>query len=404
MKILYHHRTRSKDGQNVHIEELTAALRRMGHEVIMVGPPSADSDGEFSTGGSGLADFAKRQLPKFAYELLEFGYALKAYRRLAAAYRTHRPDVLYERHNLFLPSGVWLKRKTGLPMLLEVNSPLTVERGKFGGLALTGLARWSEHFVWREADHVLPVTRVLAGHIRAAGVPDSRISVIPNGINRSYFEDTPHTAEAKRRLGLDGRLVLGFTGFVRDWHRLDAVVDMLAEAPSEANLHLLLVGDGPARPDLEARARQAGVADRLSVTGVVGRHEIPAHVAAFDIALQPAVTPYASPLKLFEYLYLGCAVVAPAMDNITEILEDGVNAALFDPDDPGGLCRAIQALIDDPARRRSLGEQARATIEHRDLTWDGNARRVTDLFERLLADTLPSGHTTTAQPTARSPQ
>ncbi|CCQ72962.1 glycosyltransferase family 4 protein [Magnetospira sp. QH-2] len=392
MKILYHHRTRSKDGQNVHIEELTGALRKLGHEIIMVAPGGGEQAASSSNSESegGLIDFIRGHLPKFIHEILELAYAFKAYRSLVQAHKAHNPDVFYERYNLFLPSGIWLKNKTGLPMLLEVNAPLAEERDKFGGLALRSLARWSEAYAWRHADHVLPVTDVLADHVRAVGVPDDRISIIPNGINEDYFKNTPDMIEAKKRLGLDGRLVLGFTGFVRDWHRLDSVIDMMADAPPEQNLHLLLVGDGPERAKLEKQARDADLEDRFTVTGVIGRHEIPEHVAAFDIALQPAVTPYASPLKLFEYLYLGCAVVAPSMPNIEEVLVDEQNALLFDAQSEQAMRQAIERLITDDSLRAKLGDGARATIEERDMTWVGNAKRVTALFETLLDGKAPS--------------
>ncbi|GAB6054601.1 glycosyltransferase family 4 protein [Magnetospira thiophila] len=381
MKILYHHRSRSKDGQNVHIEEMIGALRRLGHEVVVAAPEMVEASSGHSGGAVGLL---KRLLPKAAYELLELGYSVTAYRRLERLYKKHHPDVLYERYNLYQPAGVRLKRKYGLPMLLEVNAPLVEERDKFGGLALKSLARWSENHTWRGADYCLPVTDVLADHLRAVGVPNDHIQVIPNGINRAHFAAAPSPEEAKRALKLDGKLVLGFTGYVRDWHRLDLVIDLLADAPPETNLHLLLVGDGPVRAELEEQARAAHLEDRITITGFVGRDEVPAYVAAFDIALQPAVTAYASPLKLFEYMFLGRAIVGPDTPNIREILVDGENAVLFDPAVDGAFRGALERVVYNPELRQAIGAGARATIEDRDLTWDGNARRVVALFDSLL--------------------
>ena len=109
MKILYHHRTRSKDGQNVHIDELTRALASLGHEIVMVCPPAMETE-DFGT-DAGLVARLKQTLPGWIYEIAEFGYSFVAFFRLWRAYRRHRPDVLSERYNLFLPSGVWLKRQ-----------------------------------------------------------------------------------------------------------------------------------------------------------------------------------------------------------------------------------------------------------------------------------------------------
>ena len=397
MKILYHHRTRSKDGQYVHIEELIGALRELGHEVIIVAPAGAENE-SFGADAGGVA-WLKRHLPKFVYELAELAYTLVAYRALAAAVRVHKPDVLYERFNLLLPAGIWISRRFSLPMLLEINAPLFEERARYDGLALKALARWSQRYAWRHADQVLPVTQVLAETVASYGVDVKRITVIPNGINGARFSNAPDTLSAKRALGLGTGLVLGFTGFVRDWHGLDQVIDMIAKDPPtgatkrgsssmadgvDNGRMLLVVGDGPARASLEAQAARLGISDRVRFTGIIGRDDVARYVAAFDIALQPAVVAYASPLKLFEYLALGKAIIGPAQPNITEILTDGDNALLFDPADPTSMAQAIDRLCSDPDLRARIADGARRTIVDQKLTWLENAQRVVDLFTHLL--------------------
>lgn len=380
MKILYHHRTASKDGQAVHIEELIGALRELGHKVRVVGPQG--SGGSMGDDASWVHSL-KAVLPKALYELIELAYSLLAYRRLSIAAREFRPDFIYERYNLFLLAGVMLKRRLRIPLFLEVNAPLAEERGRFGGLGLPRLARWAEGLVWRDADFVLPVTKVLAGHVTAVGVPDERVVVIPNGINRDHFAAAPSPDIAKRNLSLSGALVLGFTGFVRDWHGVDHVIRWMASADAPANAVLMVVGDGPVRADLERLAADLSLQDRVRFTGVIDRDRVPDFVAAFDIALQPAVVPYASPLKLFEYLALGKPVIAPRQPNIEEILTGDDNALLFDPAAPGALEQALTRLCADPDLRARLSASAAATIDRLDLTWLGNARRVTQLAGQI---------------------
>jgi glycosyltransferase involved in cell wall biosynthesis len=383
VKILYHHRVGSKDGQAVHIEELIAALKRRGHVITLVAPPAA-AEQDFGA-DAGFVDTLKRLLPKPVYEILELGYSVVAYRRLARAWADVRPDAFYERYNLYLLAGVWLRRRKRIPMILEVNAPLMLERRKNNGLGLPWLARWVEGATWRGADMVAPVTQALAEHVRRAGVPDERIVVIPNGIDPQHFGPHVDGAPVRARHGLEGRLVLGFTGFMRPWHGLDRVIRFLAAHGKAANLHALLVGDGPARPELERLAAELGVADRVTFPGIVDRDAIAAHVAAFDVALQPDVTDYASPLKLFEYMGLAKAVVAPARANIREVLQDAGNALLFDPDREGSFEEALSRMVADEGLRRRLGEAALQTVRDRRLTWDGNAERVETLFRKLGA-------------------
>jgi len=226
---------------------------------------------------------------------------------------------------------------------------------------------------------------VLAGHVERAGVPRSRIEVIPNGVNLRDYERVVGRDEAKRRLGLEGRLVLGFTGFVREWHRMDLAIDLVAERRGERELHVLLVGDGPAREALEAHAAKLGVQQSCTITGIVKREEMTDYLAAFDIALQPSVVAYASPLKLFEYLAMGLPVVAPGTPNIREILGDGTSGLLFDPDDPTSFKAAALRLCEDDGLRERLGRAGRQLIVDRGYTWENNARRVVRLFSELGA-------------------
>jgi len=382
MKILYHHRIRSKDGQYVHLEELVGALRALGHEVLVVGPNAVDS-AEFGA-DAGLVAWLKKRLPQALYELAEWAYGVHAYRRLSNAIHAFVPDVMYERYNLFSTAGARARRRYGLPLLLEVNAPIYDERKKFDGIALDGLARASELAAWRGADVLLPVTAVLGSILREEAGAASRMEVIPNGINLAHFAGPFDTDAVRARWQLDGRIVLGFTGFVRDWHGLDRVISAIAKDGAEHPRMLFVIGDGPARAALEAQAEALGIASRVVFTGIVPREEIPVYVSTFDIALQPAVVSYASPLKLFEYLALGRAIVAPNQPNICEVLDDGVNAVLFDPKDPEGLTNAIGRLSTDEALRSRVASGARRTIAEKGLTWSRNAERVTALFEELL--------------------
>ena len=99
---------------------------------------------------------------------------------------------------------------------------------------------------------------------------------------------------------------------------------------------------------------------------------------------------YTSPLKIFEYMAAGRAIVAPDQENIREILRDGETALLFDPARPEAMWQAILRLTGCAALREQLGSAARAEIVRRDYTWAGNARRVVGLARQSARRGVPT--------------
>ncbi|HWF01438.1 MAG TPA: glycosyltransferase family 4 protein [Caulobacteraceae bacterium] len=385
LRILYHHRVAASDGMRVHINEVVQALRAEGHEVWVVGP---DGDGAARKAGQGsrferLAEFARAALPGALYEFVELAYNLPAYLRVRRAVREFEPDVIYERYNLFLLAGLLAARRARLPMLLEINAPLVKERCATGRLNLKALGRLCEAALWRGADVALPVTRALAEEVRRTR-GDKPTEIAPNGADPARRPTPAAALQARMRLGLDsGELVLGFVGFVRPWHDVAMAVEALPELPRTA--HLVVVGDGPGCKTLARRAEAAGVAGRLHLVGRVPHEDVSAYMSAFDVALQTAATPYASPLKLFEYMAFSLPIVAPDQPNIREVLADGAEALLFPPGDATRLAEALNRLAADPGLRRRLGAAARKRLEETPFTWTGAARRIAAVARQAKA-------------------
>lgn len=362
-------------------------LREAGHEVEECGPRVYRRDP--GQGGSpGWVGLAKAILPQAAYELAELAYSFHSYRQVCAAITTFRPDAIYERYALYNLGGLWAARRFQLPILLEVNSPVAVERGRLRGFRLRSLGLYCEGWAWRNATCVLPVTGVLSEFVRAQGVPPSRIEVIGNAVNLADYAGLPSPDEAKQTLGLTGKVVIGFTGFVCEWDRLDRILRWLATYQGPEHVHVLVVGDGPVRGTLESQARVLGVGSQLTFTGVLPRAEVPKYAAAFDIALQMALVPYASPLCLFEYLALGKAILAPDQPNHHEVLRPTTDSLLYDPASPSDLEIKLATLVADSALRGRLGAAAKLTVVERGFTWKANGERIARLIERQKS----SGH------------
>lgn len=392
MKILYHHRTQAEDGQAVHIRSLIEAFRSLDHEVREVAlvpkangePAPVPEEPNTESKGRRFSPWAiVGAMPRFAREMAEYAYGPLMAPKIVKAGREQGPDVLYERYAFANGAGLRAARTLKVPLILEVNSPMVVELSKTRGLSFPRHARRFEERVFRGADRVCVVTAVLGDMLAEMGVERDRLIVTPNGVHPHLYTN-PDRAAARHALGLtdvEGP-VLGFTGYYRDWHRLDLVLEGMADA-SMATAHLVLIGEGPAEDHLRRRALELGVMDRFHLAGTRPHSAIPALLPAFDVGLVPAINPYASPLKLHEYMAAGLACVAPDQPNLREVLTDGVDARLVTPDDGDAMLHALAELCADSGLRARLGAAAQASIVTQDLTWTGNARRVVRAVEEL---------------------
>lgn len=393
MRILYHHRTRAGDAQGIHIAEIQRAFRNRGHEVVEVAlveagaEARADEKGGSARGLAGIASRLAGALPLPAKEAMELAYNAVAYRRLSSAIRRLRPDFIYERYAANTFAGLTAARRHGVPFVLEVNAPLAFEKAEHDGLFFKRLTRSVERRLCSGADVTIAVTRVLAGILEDEGVPQGKVVVMPNGVRREFGVGADGEA-FRRKLGIPrDAVVAGFVGWFRAWHGLERMLEAAASPEwREAGIRLVLAGDGPAMPALRAMHTELGLEDRVFLCGTVPRDEVESALASFDIAVQPAVTPYACPMKVIEYMAAGLAIVAPGSDNVRELLVPGETALLC----PGGpnpsmvdLRDGVLRLARDPELRRRLGAAARGALLERGYLWEENARRVEELVARI---------------------
>jgi glycosyltransferase involved in cell wall biosynthesis len=216
-------------------------------------------------------------------------------------------------------------------------------------------------------------------------VPREKLAVIPNGIDPAGFSPL-HRESARRRLGLDGRLVLGFVGSFQPWHGVDLLLDAVALLDPSIPVHLLLVGDGAGREPALGRAARMGIAGRVSAPGALPHSEVAAALAACDIGVLPGSNDYGQPMKLAEYAAAGLPAVAPDLPPVREVLLDGKTGLLFTPGDAHGLSDALTRLAKDPRLRARLGDAAWVAAQER--TWALSAHR---MMEAALTICQPGG-------------
>lgn len=297
-------------------------------------------------------------------------------------WRDHHIDFVWQRHELFHTAGLDLARSLGVPSVLFAPAT-TVWEAERWGTRRPGwgplLERVGEAPALQRADVVACGSGEVIEQALRLGTPRDRIVETPTGVDLDLFpRDRVHDrGQLRRTLGLTDRFVVGWVGSFRPFHTIERAVDAVDHLPDAT---LLLVGDGPERPAIEALARERGV--NAVFTGTIGHGDLPNYLAAMDVGLVLAPADagfHYSPLKLGEYLAAGLAVVAPAVPTVAGRLTDGHDGLLVAPGDPSALRAAISRLHDDPDLRHRIGVQGRLAAEDR-WSWDVQLGRVLDVL------------------------
>ena len=411
-------------GASVHAREMVAALRKAGHEVCILSPAIEKTAGESDLRMSldeqekvradewnklgadvtllpvpaaerhlrltrelealdGLLDMKTR----VRQELRNLLYNLTLYERAYDYLRANPVDFIYERYTLFAAAGIRLAHELGVPHILEVNAPLAYEQEKTRGLEMKALAAETEFRIFRDSSRIFVVSRQLQEFVASCGVPTSRIHILPNSVDPLRFAKARDDRSLRARLQLRGKRVFGFVGSLKPWHGTETLLRAFRELHATAtNLHLLIVGDGPARAQLENYAQTHNLNGAVTFTGNVPYKDIPLYIAAMDITVAPYVPSenfYFSPIKIFEYMAMAKPVVGGRIGQVEEVIAHGETGMLFEPGNIASLQAALTRLSNDLPLCRRLGENARSWVET-ERTWDKNARQVVEIARTIV--------------------
>lgn len=392
---------RGAKGASIHLRAITRALAERSHEVWLLSPKGAPADGApvraLLPGGCPPVEQAARMLKQWLSEHELSDSAAREFRPLIynawvrepaqQMLRTNPPEAIVERLSLFGHVGVDLANAFDVPLILEVNAPLTEEATRYRSLEMGGLAASIERRVYQRADAVMAVSEALADHLVADGVDREKIHVVPNGADIDVFAAAPSRDECRAKLGLGDEFTIGFVGSLKAWHGVDvllAAFEMMRRRGTDARL--VIVGTGPCETALREQAARFGLNGAVSFTGAVAHEEIPALLGAMDVAAAPfrdAPGFYFSPIKLFEYMAAGTCVVASRLGQIAEVIEDGVTGLLCDPGDPKALAAALERARRSVELRSSLGEAASDAARSRH-TWARAAEEVSRIVEHAV--------------------
>lgn len=382
MKILYHHRTLGDGAEGIHIAEMVNAFRELGHEVMVTGP-AKEKNLEASIRETGVKKL-KGLVKGPAYEFLEFGYNFYNFISLSKVVKYYQPDFIYDRYITYNYSCVAFGRTNNIPVFLEVNAPLAYERDNEADevLYLRKLAYFIEKKTCKDAFKTIVVSTPLKEYLMSLGVPDSKIIVLPNGVNPEKFKPKPPLRALKKSLNISNQdTIIGFVGILRPWHGIDLLLKAFGRVYSIfPKTKLLLVGGGPIQSQIEKQARERGFEDQVIITGRVPHEKVSDYIALFDIAVSPKATFYASPMKIPEYMIQKKAVVAPDTENIKDLVMDNVTGRLFKNGSTESLSDKLISFLGNASERRTIGDQAYGDIFLR-RTWIKNADRIINFMK-----------------------
>jgi glycosyltransferase involved in cell wall biosynthesis len=266
----------------------------------------------------------------------------------------------------------------GLPVVLHEHANLT---------STPWYQRMADRVLERYTDVALAVSESTATFVRDARlVRPSRVKVVYLGapveeFGRVYPPD--EMAAARERLGAsDGDVVVGTVTRLHESKGNAYLVEaarLVLDVRPQARF--VLIGEGPLRAELEARAAALGLGDRFRFLGFV--KDVPAALAAFDLAVFPSLWE-GTPLTVFEAMAAGRPIVATDADGLAEVLRDGQNAALVPRRDAPALARQIVRLIDDPSERARLAAASRQLASQYDI--GAFVRKMERLYDVLVRE------------------
>ena len=336
MRILHTEASCGWGGQELRILDEAQGMAARGHEVTIAAPRESRI----------YQEAGKRGLNAVALPIARKG--LGGLLALRGRLASHPVDVV----NTHSSTDTWL---AALACATLARAPAIVRTRHISAPIPDNLpTRW---LYTRATRHIVTTGEALRLQlIRDNRYPAERITSIPTGIDAKRFSPGDRDA-ARRATGLPpGRTLIGIVATLRSWKGHLHLLEVFAQLRGEPVL--VIVGEGPMRPNIEARIRELGVGDRVVLAG--NQTDVLPWLRSLDVFALPSYANEGVPQALVQAMLCGLPCVTTNVGSIGEVARDGETAVVVRPNDAADLRRGLDTLLADSRRAAAIGERARA--------------------------------------------
>jgi 1,2-diacylglycerol 3-alpha-glucosyltransferase len=354
-------------GPSVLLRNLGYGLAAKGHIVSLLAPSATGIPGNENDGPIALTRVATRTVP-FGHEMRS---ALWPVRAVSEWLRRTQPDVVHAHHPFPISaSAVLLARRSGIPV--AATNHTIPECSLFGmrrfgpgyRLAEFAFGRWIT-FLMSRCDEVAVPTDTAADALRKLGYR-APITTLSNGVDTDRFSPGPAASELRRRLGLDERPVILYTGRLDAEKQMDVWLRAAARVSARTPAQFVVGGNGSDRARLESLASELGLSNDVRFPGFVSDEEHPELYRLADVYFITSPVELQS-ISTLEAMASGLPVVAVRAGALPELVRNGENGHLVEPENVRQAAEALTSLVTSREMRLAYGSASRRIALGHDL-------------------------------------
>lgn len=232
------------------------------------------------------------------------------------------------------------------------------------GKALKTLARL-EFMLYKRAAAIVALTWAFENHLVGRGIPQSKIRVIPNGVDPDFFKPGPRPIELEKALGAEGKKVVSYIGTVGMAHAVERIVEMAGCMRDIEDILFLILGDGAEWHHIAAMARSQGLGN-IRVMKSVPKEQVLDYYRLTDVFLvtlrDRQIFRTVIPSKIFEAMAMGLPIVCAVDGQCRQIVEQAGCGYFVPPEDVGAMAAAVREMVSWPQSAKAMGERGRRYV------------------------------------------